>query len=204
MSENASESPVGKPTLLLNWVAPHRIFIERDTRWFIGLAVLVVTIAIGLVLVREATLALFIIAFGFVLFALNYVKPEMIEYQILSTGIKAGSRLYEWKDLNSYWISQKADQTMLFIKTKLLYPDRLECLLGAEDPHQIDEIMAAKLLYEENSASDFMEFIDGIITGVSFRLPRKMPKKVFVRGTTSTQKSVDTGNADSKESVSEN
>jgi len=161
----------GKPKILLNWVAPERLFIPRRKSWFAGLAVLTLGFFIFLLLVSEWSLAVFFLVFGLFILILSLVEPEMAEYQILNSGLKTGKKVYEWKNLEAFWLAVKSGKNTLVLKTKLYFPDHLDILLGEQDPFEIETVLSDFLPYREMQKADFFDFLDGIISGVSKRLP---------------------------------
>ena len=101
------------------------------------------------------------------------------------------AKLFSWEDLESFCVSSAEGHKFLLFKTKLAFPDHVEVLLGDQPFEQIEEELLHHLPYEEIKRSNFLAFMDGLITGVSMRIPE-------TRKTTSTQKSVTTPTSEKK------
>jgi hypothetical protein len=134
---------------LLEWSAPSRVFKKRDKEYFTTIASIAVLIAIILLFFKEWLLIMVIVAMVFVTYVMATVPPEQVEHQITTLGIKTGGKNYDWEDLKRFWLSEKHNQKILYIDTKIRFPKRLILLLGETNEAEVKKMLSDYLSYEE-------------------------------------------------------
>src|SRR5690606_19278364 len=83
--------------------------------------------------------------------------------------------MFEWKDLNSFWLYEHKGAVILRLDTKLYLPHILELLLPEETPaddvEELEELLAEFLPMMEKPHSEVGNMADEAILKVANRLP---------------------------------
>lgn len=145
--ETEPEKPVQLKTLL-EWQAPIRPFKKRDREYYTTIAAIVFLLAVILLFLKEWLLIAVMTAMMFVAYVLATVKPELIEHQITTRGVSSGGKMYKWKDLGRFWFSNKWNNDILHIDTRLQFPGQLMLLLGEVNKKEVKEILQRNVQYE--------------------------------------------------------
>lgn len=176
-AEEAAEAPLatGGSVEYLCWSSPSRVHDPKSARWFLGVFFIGLIAIITLAILREIWLALFVAASVFVMYALARVEPLELDHRILSTGIETGERLFEWKDLNSYWLFEAKGVAVLRLDTKLYLPHIVELLLPEQTPdddiEELDELLMEYLPKMEHPHSEVGNMADAAILSVADKVP---------------------------------
>jgi len=140
--------PVKELRVLLTWKAPVRPFKERGRDFWTTAGSIAFLLAVILFFIKEWLLILVIIAVMFVYYVLSNVPPEEIEHSITNRGIRFAGKDYPWESLTQFWFTEKFSQKILNLQTRLVYPGRLQMLLGKTTEEEIKDILAKYLLQE--------------------------------------------------------
>ncbi len=159
----------------LSWSSPSRLYDAKSPQWFLGIFFLGLILMIGLAIVQEIWLALFVAAAVFVFYALARVQPAEVDHSILSKGIETAGRLYEWKDLKSFWIYKHKGATILRLDTRLYFPHVLELLLPHETPaddiEELEDLISEYIPLQEKPISEAGDMADTAILSIANKLP---------------------------------
>ncbi|MEX0622057.1 MAG: hypothetical protein WD187_03680 [Candidatus Woykebacteria bacterium] len=147
---------------LFRWQSFSRPYTKRGSKWFIYTFLLVATIILILLFVREFFIIAPVLALAFVAYILSTIPPETIENEITTQGINTAGHSYIWEELDDFWSSEKNNFTILYIDTYLQWPRRLIILINKHDLEKIREILARYIPYRElpkttwlDTAADF-------------------------------------------------
>jgi len=147
-SEPVEVMPVKELKTLLTWKAPVRPFKRRDKEFWTTAGSIAFLLAVILFFIKEWVLIIVIIAIMFVYYVLSTVQPEEIEHSITSRGIRFAGKDYPWETLGQFWFTEKFGEKILNVQTLMMYPGRLQMLLGKAPEKQVTEILKKYLLYE--------------------------------------------------------
>jgi len=147
-SEPVEVMPVKELKTLLTWKAPVRPFKRRDKEFWTTAGSIAFLLAVILFFIKEWVLIIVIIAIMFVYYVLSTVQPEEIEHSITSRGIRFAGKDYPWETLGQFWFTEKFGEKILNVQTLMMYPGRLQMLLGKTSEKQVTEILKKYLLYE--------------------------------------------------------
>src|SRR5581483_12422206 len=106
---------------LISWTAPARPFRKKDRSFYTTAAILVILISMIALLAGEMILIGALFAFLFLVYVLNFVPPEELEYKISTQGITIGDHFYHFHELDSFWFSQKEGFKLLNVLTQLRF-----------------------------------------------------------------------------------
>lgn len=152
-----------KPTVLLEWVAPERVHIQRGRDYSVRLLIGAVILSFVLVLFKQYSLMLVVVAIAAVVYQINQSAPRMVRYQIYNTYIKVDDEKYEYEDLASFWFSVVGGKTVLKVRTFFHVPHRLDVLLADIPEDTVEETLLKFLPYEEHAEGKVTQFIEELL-----------------------------------------
>jgi len=141
--------------LLFAWKAALRPFKRRDKEFWTTVIAIIFLVGMILFFIKEWFLIAAMVALAFVYYVLSTVPPEEIEYRITNKGISFADKSYDWDYLWRFWFSDKYNDRLLNIDTKLTLPGRLSFVIKREEEKTIQEIMEKFLLHEEAEPTFF-------------------------------------------------
>ncbi|MBI3485955.1 hypothetical protein HY025_03330 [Candidatus Daviesbacteria bacterium] len=134
---------------LLFWRAPARPYRKKDRSYYTTVAILLILIALIALLAGEKLLILVLLALGFIVYVLNFIPPEDIDYKISNQGITVRDHFYHWDVLDSFWISEKDGHKLLNVLTLLTFPGMLIIPLGELNEDEIKRVCVRFLPFHE-------------------------------------------------------
>jgi len=152
---------------LFVWKSPARPFKERNREYYTTIGAIVILLSIILLFAREFLLVAVIVSFAFVSYVLASVKPEEVEHEITTRGIRTGGRFFRWSVLGRFWFSEKFGQRMVSIETAMAFPGQLLMLIGHQDEARVKEILRKYLLHETPEPT----FLDNASSWLSKKVP---------------------------------
>lgn len=123
---------------LYKWTAPSRVFVERSGTFY-GLISLASVVIIALAAATQQYLLIVVtIAVMILLYVSSTVKPQILEHEITNRGVRLGQQLYSWKNIEGFWLSERAGQLILVIDLAPNFvPNRILVLVGSGDVRKI-------------------------------------------------------------------
>jgi len=178
LSKDSSEVPVEvvpvkQIKILFSWRAPLRPYKKRDKNFWTTVLAMVFLFCLILFFVKEWLLIASIISLTFFYYVLSVIPPEEIEYKITTKGISFAERSYDWDYLWRFWFSDKYNDRLLNIDTRLDLPGRLSFVIKKEDERKIREIMEKYLIYEEAPPT----FYDKVSAWLAKKIPLELEEK---------------------------
>lgn len=142
---------------LFSWVAPERVFVARDKKWFGNVAILGLLLMVITLFLRDFLLMGVILAVLFVLYILATVPPEKVEHKITTQGLISHNHSYIWDELADFWFSEKYGQELLKIETYLRFPGELDLVIARDDKDRIRELLARYIPFREIASKSWIE-----------------------------------------------
>jgi len=138
----------------LKWAALEYEEKERSKDWFWALGIIVVTSSIAAIIYGNYFFAALLILSGVLLGFLAVKKPEVIEYELNSQGLKIRTRLYPYENIKSFWVQTGVSletrvKPLLFIKVERLFMPILSINIDDNLAADIHSFMLAKNITEE-------------------------------------------------------
>lgn len=134
---------------LLAWRAPARPFRKKDRSYYTTVAILIILISLILALAGERLLIGVLFALGFLVYVLNFIKPEEIDYKITTQGITIGNHFYHWQEMDSFWFSEKDGYKILHVFTHLRFPAVLILVIKNVEVETVKQTCAKFLPFHE-------------------------------------------------------
>ena len=151
---------------LFRWQSFSRPYKKRSAKWFIYTFLLVATILLILLFVREFFIIAPVLALAFVAYIFASVPPELIESEVTTQGINTADHSYLWDELDDFWIVEKDGFTILYIDTFVRWPRRLILLVNSQDKEKIKEILARYIPFRELPKTTWVDgFADTLSRG---------------------------------------
>lgn len=141
----------------LSWKAVSRPFRKRDRSFYFTIAILIVLIAGIAFFAGEIILIGVLLALGFLVYVLNFIPPEEVDYKISNQGVTIGDHFYHWQQMDSFWFSEKEGEKILNILTQLRFPGMLMLVLGETDQEEVKKVVAKFLPYHEIAPRSLIE-----------------------------------------------
>ncbi len=133
---------------MLRWKAPARPFKERNKEFFTTVGAMVVLVCVILMFAREFLAIAVILALAFLVYVLASVRPEEVEHEVTTRGIRTGGKFYRWDGLGRFWFEEKHRHMMLVVETAATFPGRLVMLVGEMGEKKLSEVLRKYLLQE--------------------------------------------------------
>ncbi|HEX7456153.1 MAG TPA: hypothetical protein VF303_01655 [Candidatus Nanoarchaeia archaeon] len=151
---------------LFRWQSFSRPYTKRSAKWYIYTFLLVATILLVLLFVREFFIIAPVLALAFVAYILATVPPEVIENEITTQGINTANHSYLWEELDDCWITETEGFTILQVDTFLQWPRRLIVLINKDDKEKVKETLARYIPYRELPKTTWIDsFADTLSRG---------------------------------------
>lgn len=168
------QPPFEKPKMLYSWDGAIRSFKQEGLSYLIVLAVVTAAIVLVLLFLRQFSLSLVVLAGAFVLGVYSRVSPPSGHYEIWTTGVKVGDKLYLYKDLRCYWIKEESGSLILHVSTYLSLPYRLTMVISREEQDKIEGAILKYLPYHEEKERDFYASFNHLLENLVPKLPQRV------------------------------
>jgi hypothetical protein len=144
---------------LFRWQSFARPYTKRGAKWFVYTFLLVATIILILLFVREFFIIAPVLALAFVAYILATIPPDLIENEATTQGINTAGDSYLWDELDDFWIVEKQGFTILYVDTFLHWPRRLIILLNKHDKEKVRDLLARYIPYRELPKTTWLDSI---------------------------------------------
>jgi len=152
-------------TLFL-WKAPARPFKRRDREFYVTVVSIFVIIGLVFFLVEGPIPVILLASVLFLVYVLNTVEPETIEYEITNKGVKVAGRNNPWEGLVRFWFTKRFNSAMVVFET-VGVPGRLELVINKNEEEKIKEVVSEYLKEEEGPPN----FSDKAVNWFNKKLP---------------------------------
>lgn len=138
---------------LIEWESPDRLWKEKDRSWFVVYSFFFVVVIAMLFLMGEFLLIVLVLAFMFLWYVQGMIPPTNVKHVISTLGIKTENKLYQWRDIDSFWVSKKDDFYFLNLDVFTTedknneYKRRVSILLNEVEPKTIFNLLIKNIHY---------------------------------------------------------
>ncbi|MBN1915716.1 hypothetical protein JW796_01820 [Candidatus Dojkabacteria bacterium] len=147
---------------LYKWTAPERVFTPKSRKFFILIAsAFVIGIVVSAIL--ESLMFILVLVSLLTLIYINHsVPPKEAEYEITNKGIKTYGKIFLWKNVENFWITERGNNLLLNINIKERTEDRIILLVGTGEPKKIVHGLIKYIPYMEKPGNNFLtNYIEG-------------------------------------------
>jgi hypothetical protein len=170
---------------LYSWEAPERQWQRKTREWYVIYSTIFVFLIGIATILQEVILIFAIIAFVFLWFTQAAVSPEIVTHKITSIGIKTYGKIFRWKQIKHYWISEKG--RVKFLNLEIVDDEftkndertqRLSLLINPEDEESIFYTLLQYVDYGDKSEVGYnfiTERLNGKYTDITKFLSEDTP-----------------------------
>lgn len=141
----------------IEWEAPEHDYNEKSSDWLWITAIITMAMFFVSIILGNILFGLIILLSGFSITMHAVKKPDIIKFKIGPHGIQIKDRFFDYKNLESFWINYKDDNSdnsnevgkELLIKTKKTLSSTLSVMTGEIDPEIIEDYLSNFLVIEE-------------------------------------------------------
>ena len=143
---------------LSSWTAASRPYRKKDRSYYTTVFILIALISLIAFFSGQKLLIGVLLSLGFLVYVLNHVPPEDIDYRISTQGITIGDHFYHWAELDSFWFSKKEGINILNVLTRFRFPGMLMLVLPDDyNDEELRNIIARFLPFHEIAPKSMME-----------------------------------------------
>lgn len=133
---------------LLKWRSQARPYKEREREFFTTIGAIVMLVSVILAFAGEFLAIAVVLSAAFLGYVLASVKPEELEHEITSRGIKTGGKLYHWDVLGRFWFVERLGKRVLMVETVMAFPRHLLLVIDKKDEEKMKKAMSDYLINE--------------------------------------------------------
>lgn len=149
------------------WEEYNHMYYEKDKDWKWSVAIISSTIVLISFMFNNITFGMLIIISTLVLLINAFKRPELIRFEINTTGIRANQNSWSFSDINSFWIE---DNRAYHIPSRILFKTNnmidsiliftLPIDISHKDIHDIHEELVKILPEESMSETIFQKILE--------------------------------------------
>ena len=141
----------------LVWQAPEFEYHSKNKSWVLIPGAVAAVLFIWSVLAGNYLFALLVILAYFSLSIYAFKRPTLVRIAITSKGVKVNQALYEYENLNSFWIFYDSDGVKeLSLKSKKVIMPYIRIPLGKANPVKVRQALI-KYLPEKKQEESFID-----------------------------------------------
>jgi len=133
---------------LVNWEAREYIEYKKNTRWYVGLAVITVILCTIAILLKQWTFLLLIIVAVIALLTYTMRAPRLLHYSLSDKGLSEGNNLYLFSDFRSFGVLNENNHYSIVLMPKKRFGARVTVYFPETEGEQIVDVFGAKLPME--------------------------------------------------------
>lgn len=159
-AELAKEINFNGSGILHAWQAPEFEVYEKSRTWYLVVGLILLGIITYALVFNNPIMAIVFILIGVVGYLYSEKQPRILDFAITSKGILAGKYLYEFENMDSFWIFYDPPHTKtLSINMRVSAVPFVYMPLEDEDPTVIRE-MLIKFIPEEKQEAGLLDAIE--------------------------------------------
>ncbi len=122
----------------IEWEAPEFEYREKTADWFWIVGIATITLIILAFFFKNMLWGILATVGGFSISLYGAKKPATVKFKIDPKGIRVGDRMFEYENLESFWINYDPPQKKeLIVKSKKTFMPYTKIMLRSEDPEKI-------------------------------------------------------------------
>jgi len=161
-SDKTNDQEVVKKEVVdsVSWRAPEYEVYEKSATWYL-VAIVLLGIIIAYALWKDSPImAITFILIGVVGYLQLQKEPRILDFSINHNGIRAGNEIYEFDNIESFWIFYDPPHTKtLSLHTNASFIPFVHIPLADEDPVVVREVLM-KFVPEEKQEAGFVDALE--------------------------------------------
>ncbi|HEY0220643.1 MAG TPA: hypothetical protein VGC58_00275, partial [Candidatus Paceibacterota bacterium] len=134
----------------ISWSSHERIYTEKNSDWYWIVGIITISLAAICIILNNINFGILIIISSFTLSLVASKKPEILESEINSFGIKHGKTMYPFVNLDSFCVETRDAHPRLILQSKKFFMFYISILLEDTDPNTVREYLLEHLKEEEH------------------------------------------------------
>jgi len=149
--------------VLMHWQAPEFETFERDRKWYLYITLALAAIVSYAVYTNSPLMAITFILIGVVGYIYINKDPRTLDFMITKDGIVAGREIYEYDNLESFWIFYEPENIkVISLNTKSHLVPYVHIPVHDENPTKIREILSDHIP-EEKQEPGLVETLERLL-----------------------------------------
>jgi hypothetical protein len=149
--------------VLLAWRAPEFEVLERDRKWYLYTALILLVIVSYAIWTNSLVMAITFILIGVVGYIYVEKEPRVLDFMITEDGVAAGKEIYDFENLKSFWIFyEPGGLKAISLHTKSYLLPFVHIPIPNQDPVKVREILLDHL-GEEKHEPGMAEVLDRLL-----------------------------------------
>ena len=170
-NKSSVRAQAGSLKEFFKWESPARPFKKRNKKFYGNLGLMLFIIALVALFLQEFFLIAVLMAIFFYYYVAGTVEPVTIKHRITNRGITTTEHEYPYKELSDFWFSEKYNETILNLSTKVRYPARIFMLLPYKDKEKVRKTLTEYLTFKETAP---ISWTDRLLDWANAKLPASM------------------------------
>lgn len=155
--------PEHSKDVLAHWQAPEYEVFERDKKWYLVVTLFLAGVVAWALYTDSPVMAITFILIGIVGYLHINNEPRILNFMITADGVVAGREIYEFDDLESFWIFYEPEGLKsVCLHNKSGVMPYIHIPIHEEDPVHIRQILL-EFLPEEKKEPGLMETMERLL-----------------------------------------
>jgi hypothetical protein len=153
-----------KDTVIYSWNSLNFERKAKDYRWYL-VVVFIIIVSIGLLVWQKDyfTIGILVVVSAVLFWYIRSQEPKTVTYIITPLGITAGTQLYPFSDIHSFWIVYNKNVNSLYLAFTKKYLPSLVINLGTADPVTIKNILIKRIPEQAKRTENIVDKIVRIV-----------------------------------------
>jgi len=122
----------------IEWEAPEYEHQEKTADWFWAVGIITIALVVASAIYGNFLFAILAGLMGFTISLYGARKPETVKFSIGPRGIRIGSKLYDYENLNSFWVEYNPPfRKELILESKKTLMPHINIMLRETDPEDV-------------------------------------------------------------------
>lgn len=145
IGQSISAAPLGDPQprlargiVLISWKAPEYVMYKKNAFWYMGFGIAFALLLFVSTFILQSFLATVVFTMlGGLLFVYSERRPKIIEYDIRTSGIRIGNRVYLYRELLAFNVIERRHGIYLVVQSRRTIVPLIHVPLGDADPETV-------------------------------------------------------------------
>ena len=134
---------------IVNWEAQEYVTHDKNAGWYMGLAVVGLSLAVLAVWLHQWTFLALIAVSVVAIIVYSLRPPRMLHYSLSSKGLSEGNRLYDFEQFKSFGVLRSDKRFSIVLTPRKRFSPRVTVYFPESQGEQIVDMFGARLPMEE-------------------------------------------------------
>lgn len=157
--EQNEKKSLSSGTVLIEWEAPEYVVYKKTVVWYVGFGVILALLIFSAFVMQSFLTAIVFILAGILIFVYSERKPKIISYDIRTSGIRVDSRVFLFRELESFNTVERGSEVYLLLKSKRVFMPMIHIPLNDADHELVTETLGRHLSQDPDFVEPFADII---------------------------------------------